>query len=62
MEQEDWIQHLAEIRKRLIIVAGWFTATLCAGLYLSPALLRYIKSQPGAGRSSGMFFPLRTGR
>ncbi|MEK3721511.1 twin-arginine translocase subunit TatC [Paenibacillus sp. FSL H8-0034] len=48
MEMEDWVLHLAEIRKRLIIVGSWFIAALCVGLYLSPSILRYIKSQPTA--------------
>ncbi|CAG7627049.1 twin-arginine translocase subunit TatC [Paenibacillus allorhizosphaerae] len=48
MEQEDWIFHLTEVRKRLAVAAGWFVATLCAGLYFSPSVLRYIKTQPMA--------------
>ncbi|MCR8635807.1 twin-arginine translocase subunit TatC [Paenibacillus radicis (ex Xue et al. 2023)] len=48
MEQEDWIFHLTEVRKRLLLVFGWFVATLCIGLYVSPSILRFIKSQPGA--------------
>lgn len=41
----DWTVHLAEIRKRLLISAAWFVATLSLGLYVSPSILRYIKSQ-----------------
>ncbi|TBL72713.1 twin-arginine translocase subunit TatC [Paenibacillus thalictri] len=48
MEQEEWIGHLSEVRKRLVIVAGWFLGMLCIGLYVSPAILRFIKSQPNA--------------
>ncbi|MDF2717603.1 MAG: tatC, partial [Paenibacillus sp.] len=48
MEQEELIYHLTEVRKRLLIVFGWFFAMLCAGLYLSPRLLLLIKSQPAA--------------
>lgn len=48
MEQEDWMDHLTEMRKRLLLVSGWFAAALCAGLYVSPGILRFIKSQPGA--------------
>lgn len=42
--QEDIVGHLAELRKRLILVVAWFFVTMCAGLYLSPRILRYIKS------------------
>jgi sec-independent protein translocase protein TatC len=42
--QEDLVRHLAELRKRLILVACWFFVTMCAGLYLSPKILQYIKS------------------
>ncbi|MBP1992335.1 twin-arginine translocase subunit TatC [Paenibacillus eucommiae] len=49
MKQEDWIFHLTEVRKRVLIVAGWFIATACVGLYVSPHILRYIKNQPAAG-------------
>lgn len=41
--QEDFANHLSELRKRLILVVGWFFVTMCAGLYLSPRILRYIK-------------------
>lgn len=46
MEQENWLFHFAEVRKRLIIVAIWFIITLSAGLYVSPGILLYLKSQP----------------
>ncbi|NHN31720.1 twin-arginine translocase subunit TatC [Paenibacillus agricola] len=48
MDQEDWILHLTEIRKRLMVVAIWFIAALSVGLYVSPSILRYIKNQPSA--------------
>ncbi|GAA3399958.1 twin-arginine translocase subunit TatC [Paenibacillus hodogayensis] len=48
MEQEELIYHLTEVRKRLLVVFGWFFATLCAGLYVSPRLLLALKSQPAA--------------
>ncbi|MCR2807137.1 twin-arginine translocase subunit TatC [Paenibacillus soyae] len=41
---EDLIGHLSELRKRLIVVSGCFLASMCGGLYLSPFILRYIKS------------------
>jgi len=46
MEQDNLIFHFAEVRKRLIIVAIWFIMTFSAGLYVSPAILLYLKSQP----------------
>ncbi|TVY10425.1 twin-arginine translocase subunit TatC [Paenibacillus cremeus] len=49
MDQEDWIVHLTEIRKRLLIVGAWFVVTLGAGLYISPHLLLYMKTQPLIG-------------
>ncbi|MCZ8515419.1 twin-arginine translocase subunit TatC [Paenibacillus filicis] len=49
MEQEDWIFHLTEVRKRLLIVGGWFVVTLGLGMYVSPQILRYIKSRPMEG-------------
>lgn len=48
MEQIDWVYHLTEVRKRLLIVFGWFSAAMCAGLFLSPRLLAMLKSQPAA--------------
>ncbi|MEI7025046.1 twin-arginine translocase subunit TatC [Paenibacillus sp. y28] len=48
MDQEDLILHLTEVRHRLLIVAGWFIATLCLGLYVSPQLLLRMKSMPTA--------------
>ncbi|UVI30807.1 twin-arginine translocase subunit TatC [Paenibacillus spongiae] len=49
MENNDeLIRHLTELRKRLIIVLCWFGLTLGGGLYVSPQILLYIKSQPAA--------------
>lgn len=48
MEQIDWVYHLTEVRKRLLIVLGWFSAAMCAGLFLAPRLLAILKSQPAA--------------
>ncbi|PZE19561.1 twin-arginine translocase subunit TatC [Paenibacillus xerothermodurans] len=47
-EQNEFVGHLAELRKRLVYVIVWFFITLCAGLYLSPNILTFIKSQPAA--------------
>lgn len=46
--QEDLIGHLTELRKRLIVVFGCFLTAMCGGLYVSPHILRYIKSGPTA--------------
>ncbi|MFK7693954.1 twin-arginine translocase subunit TatC [Paenibacillus sp. HJGM_3] len=61
MEQDDWIAHLTEVRKRLILVAGWFIATLCAGLYISPSILRFIKSRPSAAHIEWNVFSFTDG-
>ncbi|MEF3306027.1 twin-arginine translocase subunit TatC [Paenibacillus sp. GYB003] len=45
MDQEELIVHLTEVRKRLLVVFGWFFAMLCAGLYVSPRLLLMLKNQ-----------------
>ncbi|MCS7458938.1 twin-arginine translocase subunit TatC [Paenibacillus doosanensis] len=45
---EELVGHLAEIRKRLIIVIAWFVLAMGTGLYIAPAILRYIRSQPAA--------------
>ncbi|MFE5320368.1 twin-arginine translocase subunit TatC [Paenibacillus sp. NPDC056579] len=45
---EDLVEHLTEVRKRLIIVVVWFVLALCTGLYVSPAILEYIRSRPAA--------------
>lgn len=61
MEQEDWILHLTEIRKRLIIVLAWFVITLSAGLYLSGDILLYLKSQPLIGEIKWNVFSFTDG-
>lgn len=48
MENQEWIEHLTELRKRLIVVAGWFILTFGGGVTAAPALLRFFKSQPTA--------------
>ena len=42
------VEHLAELRKRLIIVAATFIVTLILGFTLAPKLLTFIKTQPTA--------------
>lgn len=42
------VEHLAELRKRLIIVAVTFVLTLIIGFSLAPKLLTFIKMQPTA--------------
>jgi sec-independent protein translocase protein TatC len=64
---EEIIYHLSELRKRLIIVIAWFVLTLCMGLYISPQILLFIKSQPTASAiewnvfsfTDGLFIYLR---
>lgn len=46
MEQENWIVHVAEARKRLLVVGICFILTFSAGLYAAPGILLYLKSQP----------------
>ncbi len=51
MEQEPeytLVEHLAELRKRLIIVAVTFILSLTIGFILAPRLLTFIKKQPTA--------------
>ncbi|MFZ0446794.1 MAG: twin-arginine translocase subunit TatC [Bacillus sp. (in: firmicutes)] len=51
MEQEPeytLVEHLAELRKRLIIVAVTFILSLTTGFILAPRLLTFIKKQPTA--------------
>lgn len=42
--QEDLVNHLTELRKRLLIVFFCFIVAMSGGLYVSPGILRYIKS------------------
>lgn len=49
MEQEyTLVEHLTELRKRLIIVAVTFIVSLIIGFILAPRLLTFIKTQPTA--------------
>lgn len=61
MDQEELIYHLTEVRKRLLIVFGWFFVTLCAGLYISPRLLFAMKSQPAAANIEWNVFSFTDG-
>ncbi|KRF35820.1 twin-arginine translocase subunit TatC [Paenibacillus sp. Soil787] len=61
MEQEDWIFHLTEVRKRLLVVFAWFVVTLSIGLYVSPRILRYMKSQPLVGEINWNVFSFTDG-
>jgi sec-independent protein translocase protein TatC len=61
MEEEDWIFHLTEVRKRLLIVFAWFVVTLSIGLYVSPRILRYMKSQPLVGEIEWNVFSFTDG-
>jgi sec-independent protein translocase protein TatC len=61
MEQEDWIFHLTEVRKRLLIVFAWFVVTLSIGLYVSPRILRFMKSQPLVGEIKWNVFSFTDG-
>lgn len=61
MEQEELIYHLTEVRKRLLIVFGTFFAALCAGLYISPRLLLFMKSQPAAANIEWNVFSFTDG-
>lgn len=42
--QEDLVNHLTELRKRLLIVFLCFIVAMSGGLYLAPSILLYIKS------------------
>ncbi|RKP50168.1 twin-arginine translocase subunit TatC [Cohnella endophytica] len=48
MATDELVGHLGELRKRLILVAIWFFATLCAGLYVSPRVLMLVKRHSAA--------------
>ena len=49
-EEYTLIEHLSELRKRLIIVAIVFILTLIMGFILAPTILDFIKSQPSASQ------------
>lgn len=49
MEKEmSLIEHLTELRKRLIIIAITFILTLAVSFYYAPAVLNWLKEQPSA--------------
>ncbi|MGU3471334.1 twin-arginine translocase subunit TatC [Paenibacillus sp. D51F] len=45
--QEEWIRHLEELRRRLIVVGACFVTAFCGGMYASPHLLKLIRSHAG---------------
>lgn len=47
-DEMSLVEHLTELRKRLIIVACTFIVTVCAGLYFAPQVLNWLKNQPSA--------------
>lgn len=59
--QRDVINHLAELRKRLIVVAVWFLCAFCIGIYLSPHLLAYVKTHLGTIQVEWSVFSLSDG-
>ncbi|WP_068775602.1 twin-arginine translocase subunit TatC [Paenibacillus sp. FJAT-26967] len=60
-QQAEWIGHLTELRKRLILVVCFFTLAMIAGLYISPAILRTVKSLPAASNFDWNVFGLPDG-
>ncbi|MFC4307206.1 twin-arginine translocase subunit TatC [Cohnella boryungensis] len=59
--ERDWVVHLTELRKRLIVVAAWFVAALCLGLYASPRILTFIKRDAGPVELEWSVFALTDG-
>ncbi|MFD0868011.1 Sec-independent protein translocase protein TatCy [Chlamydia abortus] len=59
--KENLVVHLTELRKRLIVVATVLLGAMCAGLYLSPAILRYVQARPGASGIEWNVFSLTDG-
>ncbi|MED3662672.1 twin-arginine translocase subunit TatC [Ureibacillus sp. FSL K6-8385] len=47
-KEQSVIEHLEELRKRLIIVAGAFAVSLAAGCWFAPKLLLLLKKRPSA--------------
>jgi sec-independent protein translocase protein TatC len=45
--QEEWIRHLEELRRRLIVTGACFATAFCGGMYASPQLLKLIRSHAG---------------
>lgn len=48
MNDMPLVEHLAELRKRIIIVLSFFLTSLIAGFFLSSSLLKWFKHQPAA--------------
>ena len=42
------VEHLSELRKRLIIIAVTFIISIAVGFWLAPKTLNFIKLQPSA--------------
>lgn len=59
--QRDVINHLAELRKRLIVVAVWFLCAFGAGVYVSPQVLAFVKNHLGGIRVEWSVFSLSDG-
>lgn len=47
-QEQTLVEHLAELRKRIIIVAVFFILSLIVGFIVSPYILEFIKLQPAA--------------
>ncbi|WP_018923653.1 twin-arginine translocase subunit TatC [Salsuginibacillus kocurii] len=50
MQQKDmsFVDHIGELRKRLIIVAAWMLAAMIAGFFLAPFMISYLQDIPQA--------------
>lgn len=59
--QQDVVQHLTELRKRLIYVAAWFLGALCVGIYISPYILHIVQSNLGSINVQWSVFGLSDG-
>ncbi|WP_337914072.1 twin-arginine translocase subunit TatC [Cohnella zeiphila] len=57
----ELVQHLAELRRRLIYVGLWFVAAFAAGLYASPRVLAFVKTHSGPMRVDWSVFSLSDG-
>lgn len=57
----EWLKHLAELRKRLILVGLWFIAALAAGFWVSPRMLGFLKRHTGEIRIDWSVFSLSDG-
>jgi len=61
MQNQEVVSHLTELRKRLIWAIVFFILSLCFGLYMSPDILLFIKSQPAAADIVWNVFSLTDG-